>query len=171
MASLIGDEVSAGLSTGIPSFTVTPFTSPQVVGGGTEFTGGLQFPGGQLSAEIQLDVWDNGFTLTGLSDNWGSQLGTDSLRIDLTDLDWVGTPGEIVGLNDDGGTWGVQDSGFTSDSAFVIFDLLDFSQTGESHSFSFETRHLAPVPLPAALPLLGAGLFLMGAVGRRRKRG
>lgn len=45
-------------------------------------------------------------------------------------------------------------------SQFVSYDL----------AYSFEFSEIAPVPLPASLPILASGLAIAGFVGRRRKK-
>ena len=64
--------------------------------------------------------------------------------------------------------------GFGPDSAFVIFNSLYFGEFGSNNlrTFSFEVDHdpLTIVPLPAALPLFGTGLAMLGFMGWRRKR-
>jgi hypothetical protein len=48
--------------------------------------------------------------------------------------------------------------------------ILGFKLTGLAGTFTIEslTYDLSPVPLPAALPLFGTGLLLMGLLSRRR---
>lgn len=167
-ASLIGDSVEAAMSGGL--FIETQFVSPQVVGAGVEFSGGIRLsPGDPLSAEIQVDVSDSGFTVGGLNTStWGGHGGLDSLRIDLTNLDWLGQPGEIIGINDLGGSHLVQELGFGPHSAFVIFSQLSFGASVPNlRAFSFDVRHDAPEP--GALALFGVGLIGLGLARRRRR--
>jgi hypothetical protein len=53
----------------------------------------------------------------------------------------------------------------TSAGPFVQFGSTDFGSI-----FPMLTIELAPVPLPAALPLFGTGLGILGFMGWRRRR-
>ena len=145
-ATLIGDSVQAVMSVSSTLSIVTQFPSPAVVGGGIEFTGGISITGGSttLTANIEVDVGDAGFTVTGLSTNWGSHSEPNALRIDLTDLDWVGQTGQIIGMNDLGGGHNLQSFGFGSNSAFVVFSRINFI-SNNNRTFSFDV-YMSPNP-------------------------
>ena len=87
------------------------------------------------------------------------------MRIDLTDLHWVGSPGEIVGINDLGGAHSVFNLGFGPNSAFVEFENMSFSSNGATRAFSFDVRH---IPEPGTLAIFGLGLA--GLVPARRRK-
>lgn len=168
-ATLIGDSVQAAMSTPSGIFNVvTQFTSPAIVGAGTEFSGGIEHASfTDLTADILVDVTSSGFTVTGLqTSGWtGHGGGGANLRIDLSDLDWVGLPGEIIGINDLGGAHSVFNLGFGPHSAFVEFENMSFSIDGSTRSFSFDVRH---IPEPDALALFGLGLLGLGFARRKR---
>ena len=170
-ASLIGDSVVAQMS-GVLSI-VTQFTSPAVVGDGVEFTGSIEGFASNLTADIEVNLTESGFSFgTIRTSGWGGHSGSGALRIDLTDLDWIGGEGEIVGINDLGGFHTVQVLGFGPDSAFVIFNTLEFGQGSYNlHTFSFDVDHdpVTLIPLPATLPLFLSGLAVFGFVARRRR--
>jgi len=91
--------------------------------------------------------------------------GFPILRIDLTDLDWLGSPASIVGLNDLGGSsFNVTSSGFTSNSAFVEFRGV--SRTGV-RTFSFDIEE-TQIPEPGTLALFGLGLVGLGVARRKQ---
>ena len=50
----------------------------------------------------------------------------------------------------------------------VNFSVVNNANIGEAHLFTLD--NVSPVPLPAALPLYGTGLALLGFIGWRRKR-
>jgi hypothetical protein len=66
------------------------------------------------------------------------------------------------------------DSGDGSGNSFPVsaLPILGFKLVGVADSFTVGsvTYDLSTVPLPAALPLFGTGLLLMGLLGRRRRR-
>lgn len=57
--------------------------------------------------------------------------------------------------------------GLISDTAF---SSLSFIMVGENDGFSIDNVAFSAVPLPAALPLYGSGLAVMGFLAWRRKR-
>jgi hypothetical protein len=67
-------------------------------------------------------------------------------------------------------------AGATASSGFAqiaISSLLSFNQvlfTSSQNSFEFTNMVVTAVPLPAALPLYGAGIALLAFMGRRRKK-
>jgi hypothetical protein len=77
---------------------------------------------------------------------------------------------EILGID---GVWS-QDGGSDNFPVSALLDsnlpILGFKLTGLAGAFTIEslTYDLSPVPLPAALPLFGTGLLLMGLLSRRR---
>jgi hypothetical protein len=84
-------------------------------------------------------------------------------------------------LSEGRGFWG--DGSYTlgagdSLTGYELHAVLQFSGLASAISWTSSpnenwhgvTVGLAPVPLPAALPIFGVGLALMGFVGRRRKR-
>ena len=61
--------------------------------------------------------------------------------------------------------------GVTSDRAFTALRIIDQTNTLDNEYFgAFTLAELAPVPLPASLPLLLAGLGGVAALRRRRQR-
>ena len=87
----------------------------------------------------------------------------------FSDLDWVGIPGEIIGVNlvtDFAGLTASRVS-FTADSVSVNFVDLTMTQTTHFVSLQLETRH---VPEPASMALFGLGAAGLGFVRRRNKK-
>jgi len=98
-------------------------------------------------------------------------------------VEWDDTPAEIVvgdylleiRLSDvdlgcvSGGVYEF-DSGFDEECYLPLARLAGGSSTYTSGA-SFTYTEIAAVPLPASIPLLGAGLGMLGLIGRRRKKG
>ncbi|MEO0632652.1 MAG: VPLPA-CTERM sorting domain-containing protein [Pseudomonadota bacterium] len=82
----------------------------------------------------------------------------DSYTFDAMDLG-PGRPGTFVGFTS---TQEITSLLFTGVNAWEGLDNFSFGGSGGS---------VPPVPLPASLPLLAAGLFGFGALARRKKRG
>ena len=133
----------------------------------------------------------NAFANIGLAQFPGS-LPTDVLGVwldpsDTTSMTWSGfdTPG-LTGIGFDLGLFDVDGFSLTVQFAGTVFDLtangqaflgvvdlagissLVFSSTNEF--VDFDNIRLAAVPVPAALPLMGTGLAVLGLLGWRRKR-
>ena len=165
-ATLIGDHVTATLSTMGSSFSVdTQFVSPQLVGGGTEFVGTFMFA--TLPMDVSVDVTASGFVISFIqAGTWGgSESGSEIVRISLTDLDWFGVDGFITGLSVNADSrLGVSSTGFGPDWAFVAFKKFSVAM---SATVELDVTH--DVPEPASLALFGFGLLGLGLVRRRRK--
>lgn len=169
-ATLIGDQITGILSTPNANFDVTqPFISPATVGGGVEFSGkGKILSGNEFG--IDVDVNAGGFDLSLIAITlFGFGNYPSAIRVDLQDLDWVDTPGQIVGLNTDSlpDGWIIWSSGFGPDSAFVEISKANFVPAGTKASFSFDVIH--DIPEPETIALISLGLLAAG-LGRRLNR-
>ncbi|MFT7569477.1 MAG: hypothetical protein ACI9JL_000499 [Paracoccaceae bacterium] len=166
-ATLIGDSVQASMTGLNGSSVATQFPSPQIVvdlpppntGGNVEFSGVWQsFPGSTIG--VRLDVLADGFRVSGFQTT-GSFSRFSSFpifRIDLSDLDWLGTPASIIGLNDLGGSsFDVISAGFTSNSAFVEFRGISIRGI-RTFSFDIEETQIPEPGTPAILVLGLAGI-------------
>lgn len=98
---------------------------------------------GIFGAGNQAGDGSDGFTLS----DWVSLFGNDLLNA------------SIVGISVGVGTYNVDQ--------IAYFDNVKYSNGNINNVYDFE---VAAVPLPAALPLLGAGFAALGFVGWRRKR-
>lgn len=100
--------------------------------------------------------WHTG--LYGFDNQFGDGSDGNSLQ------DWLGIFGDtlldatIIGISVGIGTF--------NDDVVTYFDNVAFSNGGINKMYDFE---VAPIPVPAALPLLLSGLGLLGFLGLRRK--
>ena len=153
-ASLIGDTVSCAEIGAGGTFECDPL-SAVVIDPGAEFVVGiLPSPPG---AGITVDIFDSSITYTG---NFSGSLAFTI--IELSDLDWVGTSGIIVGAGlVVSGITGldIADVSFTDDSVTLDFIDTDWSD-GDSATVTLETHH--GVPEPGTLLIMGLGLAGLG---------
>lgn len=167
-ATLIGDSVNASWSSpnGVLGI-VSPFTSPQtVILGGPEFTGVASRPGTVCDPcyQLDLDINDSSFDFNvgQLGTFTGTGSGPSLLRLDITGLDWVDVPGQIVGIS--GGDSSVFSFGFGANSVFVEFTSVSVD-AGPIH-FDIEVQH--EVPGPSTLALFSLGLAGLGFARRKK---
>ncbi|GAA3856869.1 hypothetical protein [Celeribacter arenosi] len=155
------------------------------IGAGQPSTQGEEgYPTVTPNLSFEMDTWQNGTTEVG-----------PAIAVNNTDVAGGFINGDILAANSSifgrisisvaaDGTVSFVSTGALTNANFV--DLATGFTLDDDLSFAFAARTgaatqtvlidnlkvstLAPVPLPAALPLLGGGVLLMGFVGRRRKR-
>lgn len=122
---------------------------------------------GQIdSADESVEVWNTSFldaAFTFLA-GFGLDLNEDTGELLITSNDGSATGNWIMRLLDldgDGAFWG-------ADESQIVLSLgAQGTYPDRARNVAF---YVAPVPLPAALPLLLAGLGGLAAIGRRRNR-
>lgn len=161
-ATLDGDSVGCDIVATVPWTCSSPTA---VVGAGAEFT---------------LDLFGN--------PRFDVDIGSSSIRLDKTVVGLFTGAGEVVTFSDldfspssvivgianfvTTASGGIAESDVTFGDDWVRFDFNNSSwQVGQYVSFDLITREVAPVPLPAGLPLLLAGVGALGIVRRRARRG
>ena len=155
-AALIGDEID--YSFGISGGPTLVSGSAIVTDPGAEFSGPVFGGGG--TADVLIDVAADSFDL---GFDFDGALGVDLVWV-LSDLDWVGTPGEIVGVTQTAGRSAV-DISWTADSITIITPLANIVPVNDLFSFDIQTTHSVPEPLT----ILGAGTAIgFGAAFKRK---
>ena len=157
-ASLIGDTVDASMVSTSGHF-ISP-GSALVVDPGVEFT-----IGDSSGAELSVDVFDDYIHVESVD----PQIFGSTNTFTISDLDWVGQIGFIVGAtieNVDNIFIGTPSLlSFTPHSVTVGLSGVAFQVVGASFDVVLETQH---VPVPAPLALMVAGLAGIATVRRRR---
>jgi hypothetical protein len=150
----------------------TQFTSPAVVGAGTEFTGTWLFAGFGMTWDIAVDLAASSFSVSFAENTAGNNNisdGPQMLGISLTDLDPFGT-GTITNVTQAAGNpFGVASIASTADTITIFWQALPFGAGNTppvGGTYNFNITAAAPVPAPATLLLLGVGL---AALGLRRR--
>ncbi len=125
---------------------------------------------------FSIDVGDSSFSIRNVRAAVPDLSGFGTLA--LTDLDWVGMAGSIIGVslvtngvstsiqgNTDGTSLDMNDVTFGAD--FVRWDMAHTHwDVGASATFTLETTHR--VPEPGTFSLLGLGLLGLGFMRRKR---
>jgi hypothetical protein len=114
------------------------------------------FDGWVLTFELNFPVFAVGFDVTDATE----QPGTLSLSTNAGDLFQI-TSCCLANANEL--FFGLMNP----DTAFTSFSLIN---TSRFDGMGVDRIHLAPIPLPAALPLFATGLGILGFLGWRRRR-
>jgi hypothetical protein len=132
-----------------------PYTFPLPVTNAGGFAAGFEFTNsGALPLEVDIDF---STTIGPVSGD-----GFDALSVILSDALNGGSVLDTMTTPDDGGTLSFVLGG---DARFVIVSYDAIKNAG------FElTATATPVPLPAALPMIAAGMAALGFVGARRRK-
>ena len=158
-ATLTGDTVNFLLEDSLESIAnVIPASA--IVGPGVEatITPGL----------VSVDLDDSSITLTALT----TILFNGDEVLTISDLDWVGTPGRIVGFGLNTNITGLTESDISFGDDFVRIVLGNDLQTvtGNTAVIDLEVVHdnnnAVPEPITATLGLMGLGV--LGMATRRR---
>ncbi len=169
-AATVGKSIDAELyEVNGPSGTFihvqTQFTSPALIGPGSEFSGVLQF--GRFCSScisgIEIDFDDTGFTVFSTIGNIihnGSQFGIKIFNL----------PDNIIDVLEFAG------SGFEAELNIEPGFVIDLRYSGWSngsvdrYGFVFSTPPLVPIPEPTTLALFATGLAGLGFMMRRRRK-
>lgn len=161
-AVVIGDTVTARAEVEGSSFPIFDDLMAEVIDPGIEFSNG--------TGSFTIDVLAESFRVA----IFASATTIGDLTVDLTDLDWTDEAGRVTGLSLDdiigADPSQVLSLSFTDDSVTVVFDQFG-DGSGEDldriFTFGIAAEHgSTPVPLPASLPLLIAGLGGLAALRR-----
>lgn len=164
-AALLADTVRAelGPTGGSPFLDQTAVVTDP----GIEFTAfGNQ--GASLSLDVKSDSFDIIHDLTTLS-----SIGFPSTWT-LSDLDWVGTPGIVTGVNLVSGNASlISGISFTDDS--ITVDIMDYNNAPpqnqiETWTFDIQTSHETPESTPEPATILGLLTVTGLGLGSRLKR-
>ena len=125
-----------------------------------------------------FDIEASSISLT-FNQTIGYSVGTPRQHYLISDLSWVDDPlAVITGISVAfGGTitlfsgdpFSSADVEFFDNAIKIFVGGLQFAPD-VFIEIDLQTSHLAPVPVPAALPLFGTGLGIMGFISWRRKR-
>lgn len=176
-ATLMGDNVNGAILQGVGSSIVQFSPASTTVDGNTEFSGQWLYSGFDQVWDISLDIHGTTFDvtvaeITSSSNNIYS--GLDLFGIQLTDLDWNGTTGGILGVNESAGnSLGIKSIENTDDSITILWSSFPFGAgntdpSGGTWSFEISGDAPAPVPEPATLFLFGIGLLGLAGVSRKK---
>ena len=157
-ASLIGDTITVQMTGDFGA------TTNVVVGNGVEI--GSDF--GNLIDPEFIDIGSES-----VSGHWEAVLFANPQTIILSDIDWVGMAGEIVGIDN----FMSQDANFTESAiSFTPHSItIDVSGLVAEGDWSFDivadhavTPGQTEIPEPPAFAILGIGLAGLGFVRRRK---
>ena len=163
-AALIGDTVQCAV-TGIFQPTCG-LSNTAVVGPGPEFVFAEPDFSGDL---LTIDIGASSITIQTIGFSLGFDPGTSII---LSDLDWVGMNGAIVGIENfsTSGTIDIEasDVSFTANS--ITFDLSESAWDGNVVGIAEWDLVVTHVPVPPALLLFGSGLLGLVSMATRKKR-
>ena len=170
-ASLIDDTVNATYQS--PFFFDLSSPSAVVAVGGPEFVVDLGDVFGserKLLVDVSANTIDVEYDLSSTS---AAGVGIDGQSLTLSDLDWVGTPGQIIGVDVtrfDAGSPNLilGNVAFTSDS--VTIDFVGGWTDTDRMSIGLDTTHYPTIPEPSTIAMWSVlGLVGMGVYRRRRR--
>ncbi len=161
-ASMIGDLVTIELFT--PVATALNGTNSTVVT--ADDLDAIFFGGASPFPALKVDPFDSGFDVSQINN---SQVYASVSYLEFTDLHWLPTPGEVIGVNIvNNSNLSFTSTSYTADSARIEFNGVMF--TDQSFTVNLITEHVAPVPEPSSLILMGIGGIALIGYGARRKR-
>jgi PEP-CTERM motif len=175
-ATLIGDDVT--IKYFFPDLSTVISTDIVTVGAGTEITCiGIGNPSG-------FDICNGNFGSLGSRwdvDGSSVRVEFDTLApfgstafngVEFSDLDWVGSPDAIVGVNVSSNN-ALGSSNVTFGNDWVRINFSGFSPSGGIGAnfiqVGLTTQNTVVVPEPATLAIFGLGLAGLGLMRRRRK--
>lgn len=156
-ASLIGDEIDARWQ-----FETVDQTTTYLVGPGIEGDPWVGF--------ATLDIDANSFGVDYTDPNIVGQ--ADGTVWTFSDLDWIGTPGEIIGFDVSTNWTGWSDDFVTFGTDFVRVDFLNnvgFDGNTDFWVLELETKHDVVIPEPSAALTFGLGAIVVGSRIRSRR--
>jgi len=170
-ATLIGDTITA-TAVRDPGGSQEQFIfngNTATVGAGVEFSAPNFLGGGSL---FEIDVSDTGFTVFL---DFADFSFLQPYSVSLSDLDWLGTPGQITNVTRDAVTAGAEtwldEISFGADFINLTSSGTGFIAAGDifEASYSFTATHNgSAVPEPGMIALFSIGLLGI-ALSRRRR--
>ena len=171
-ATFVGDQVDIHL--GAPGVIPTLLNQP-----GTLVTDPGAEASHTINATFRADLGPTTLTLEYDVPTFNSPVGANIVWT-ITDMDLQGgLIGDITGISlSSGDGTKVANTGFTANSVMVEFTNFSTTPSDGTLSWVFDIDNNAPpppppgptVPVPAALPLMAAGIGALGLMARRRQK-